>query len=116
MAELEVGNLQLGVDAVDHGVVLAPVELEGLAGCKGQRAQRCSCAAVRLASCCSCRQCAGKGSHPVVGTGVAQLHQVAVQLLDGLAAACGAAGTRGTASWSGSAHSRPAWMGLLRLG
>jgi hypothetical protein len=32
VAELEVGDLQLGADAVDLDPVLAPVELEGFAG------------------------------------------------------------------------------------
>ena len=37
VAEFEMGDLQPGAGAVDHRIVLATVELEGLTGCKLQR-------------------------------------------------------------------------------
>ena len=77
VAELEVGNLQLGADAIDPDPVLAPVELERLTGGKllgdiglftgGARSLLLFLAPL-----------AGEGGHPVVGAGVAQDHQITV--------------------------------------
>ena len=75
VAELEVGDLQLGVHPVDQRIVFTPVELECLARRKGQRDKgvpggRAPGILLFLTP------EAGKGGNPVIGTGIAQLHQV----------------------------------------
>ncbi len=84
VTETKVGNLQLGVGSVDNCVVLAPVKLERLTGCEGLGRIGVLCRSA-LGLLLFLAPVAGKGRHPVVGAGIAQLHQVAVQLLEVLA-------------------------------
>ena len=82
MCQLGMGNLQLGHLAVQHGIVLAPVELEGLARLENQRHERPAPAGLlfilKLGP-----PSPRKGGHPVIRAIVTQLHQITVQLLGG---------------------------------
>jgi len=80
-AQLEMGNLELGADTVDSDPVLAPVELESLAGGKLQRhvglfAGKMPGFLLPLAP------LAGKGRNPVIGAGITQFDQIPIQPLD----------------------------------
>ena len=78
MRQLELGDLQLGALAADDGPVFAPVELEGFAGGEAQRNESASGRLGGLML--HLPPMAGKGSDPVVGTGVAQRGQVGMHL------------------------------------
>ena len=77
--QLELGNLQLGAFAADHGPVLAPVELEGFAGGERQR-NKGAAAGGPGGLMLHLPPVPGKGGDPVVGTRVAKRHQVGVDL------------------------------------
>ena len=77
MRQLEVRDLQLGVATADHRVVFAPVELEGLAGCKAKWYERVAARGL-LRFLLFGPPGAGERRDPVIGTGIAQLHQVTV--------------------------------------
>ena len=80
--QLDMRHLQLGALAAQHRKILAPVKLERLASLKDQRHK--GSVPRRLLLLLSIRPpYAGKGSNPAVGPGVAQLHQVIMQLLRG---------------------------------
>ncbi len=84
VAELEVGDLQLGADAVDLYPVLAPVELEGLArgelqGHIGLLGRLQPGFLLRLAP------LASEGCHTIVGAGIAEVNQILVQAFHGAA-------------------------------
>jgi hypothetical protein len=77
VAELEVRHLQLGADAVDDDVVLAPVELEGLARAERQRHEGVlSGGALRFLLLQA--PLASEGRHPVVRAGIAKIDPIAV--------------------------------------
>ena len=82
--QLDMRHLQLGALAAQNGPVLAPVELEGLAGREDERhegpAPRGLQFPMPIRPPLSC-----KGGDPVVGTGEAQGDKIGVQLLDGAA-------------------------------
>jgi hypothetical protein len=84
VAELELCDLQLGALAVDHGPVLAPVELERFSGRKPERNERPAsgrlCLLVLFLSPAS-----GKRRDPVIGAGEAQRAEVRMNLLEGSA-------------------------------
>ncbi len=82
--QLELGDLQLGAFAADHGPVLAPVELEGFAGGEAQRNEGAA-AGGPGGFMLPLSPVAGKGGDPVVGTRVAERHQVGVDLPQGAA-------------------------------
>src|SRR5690606_21502403 len=70
----------LGPLATQHRVILAPVELEGLARSKSQWHERAP-PGRPLFALLVCPPLTGKGGDPVVGPGVAKRDQVGVQLL-----------------------------------
>ena len=82
VAELEVRNLQLGALAAEHGPVLAPVELEGLAGLEDQRHEGAAASGL-LGFLALERPVSREGGHAVVGAVVAELHELGVHLLQG---------------------------------
>lgn len=82
MREFGMSDLQFRHFAVQHGIILAPVELEGLARLESQRNERPASAGLlfilKLGP-----PSAGKGGHPVIGAIVTQLHQIHIELLGG---------------------------------
>ena len=93
VAELEVGYLQLGAHASEDSPVLAPVELERLAGAEGQR-HKGAAAGGLLGHQALFLPEADKGRDPVVGAGIAQRLQIGVHLLDGTPLLAGSASFR----------------------
>ena len=80
VTELEVGNLQLGTDAIDLDPVLAPVELESLSGSKLERyIGMLGSLQLRVLLCLA--PLPGECRHPVIGAGIAQPHQIFVEPL-----------------------------------
>lgn len=79
MAELEVGDLQLGPLAADDGMLLAPIELERLARAKGQRHEDTAAGSLLLAL-PVVPPGPHKGSDPPVRAIVAEPHQIGVEL------------------------------------
>ena len=80
--QLDMRHLQFGALAAQHRKIFAPVILECLARLKDQRHKGSS--PRRLLFALPIRPpYAGKGSNPAVGPGVAQRHQVIMQLLRG---------------------------------
>ena len=77
MRQLDMGHLQLRALAAQNRKVLAPVELEGIAGVKMQRhkgpAPRCLLLALAIRLPPSRKSC-----HPGIGTGKAKHHQIGV--------------------------------------
>ena len=81
VAELEVGDLQLGPLAGDDRPVLRPVELERLAG-RERQGHEDAAAGGLLLPLPGGLPVAREGRHAIVGAVVAQRHQIGVQLLD----------------------------------
>ena len=82
VAQLGMGHLQLGAFIADDGPVLRPVELEGFPRFERQWHEGPAPSRVHLPLPIGF-PLPGKGRHPVVGTAIAQAHQVGVQLQDG---------------------------------
>jgi hypothetical protein len=82
VAELEVGDLQLGSLAADNGMLLAPVELERLARAKGQRHEDTAAGSLLLAL-PVVPPGPHKGGDPPVRAIVAQPRQLGVELSRG---------------------------------
>ena len=82
VAELEVGDLQLGALARDDRPVLAPVELEGLARAEAQGHEGAASGGL-LDLVSACRPRPREGRHAVVGTVEAEHDEVGVHLLQG---------------------------------
>gem|GEM_PF-1674071 len=80
VAELEVRHLQLGALATQHGPVLAPVELEGLAGLEDQ-GHECAAPGGLLFLLALERPVSRERSHAVVRAVEAEFHQLGVHLL-----------------------------------
>ena len=70
MAELKMGDLQLGVHTIDQRIVFAPVELKGLTRCKRQRDKRVPGSRPSGFLLLLTPE-AGKGGNPVIETGIA---------------------------------------------
>lgn len=77
--QLELGDLQFGALAADHGPVFAPVELKGFAG--GEAKRNKDAATGRLGGLMPhLSPVARKGGDPVIGTRVAKRRQVGMRL------------------------------------
>jgi hypothetical protein len=79
MAELEMGNLQLGALAADDGMLLAPVKLKRLARAEGQRHEDAAAGGLLLAQ-PVVPPGAHKGSDPPVRAIIAEPGQLRVEL------------------------------------
>ena len=79
MCQLDMCDLQLGAVAADHGMVLAPIELEGLAGPESQGNKDAAPCRVLFALAFG-RPLAGKRGHPVVGTGEPESDEIGMQV------------------------------------
>jgi hypothetical protein len=82
VAQLGVGHLQLGAFIADDGPVFRPVELEGFPRFERQGHEGAAPGRVHLPLPIGL-PFPGKGRHSIVGTAIAQAHQVGMQLPDG---------------------------------
>lgn len=104
VAQLEVRDLQLHAFAVEDGGIFAPVELEGLSRREDQRDEGAApggSGPFLLGAAPG----AGKGGHPIVGTGIAELFEVGMHLpqTPSLLAALGRFGRQPTGQGRGQA-------------
>ena len=119
VTEFEVSHLQLGAHTCEHCPVLAPIELERLAGAEGQR-HKGAAAGGLLGHQALFLPEADKGRDPVVGAGIAQRLQIGVYLLDGTPLLAGSASFRLEPSQElrceGIELGRADPLGIVRLG
>ncbi len=80
VAELEVRHLKLGALATQHGPVLAPIELEGLAGLEDQGHEGAAPGGLLVLLALE-RPVPRERGHAVVGAVEAQLHELGMHLL-----------------------------------